>query len=83
MKRYLIAVAFAVFIIVGMFLLEQHMRTLANEWAELGVAIPLHDRILLGVAALWGTWGVLLSPVILAACIGIAVVTDLLKPQPR
>jgi hypothetical protein len=82
MKRYLIAIGIGLLIIAGMSLFAHHMRMLVNEWAETGVVIPLHDRILLGVAAQWMHWGVLLSSVILAACLGIAVVTDLLE-RPR
>jgi len=82
-KRYLIAIAVALLIIVGMSLFTHHMRMLVNEWAETGVAIPLHDRILLGLASQWMHWGILLSPVILAACVGVAVLTDVLKPRSR
>jgi len=76
MKRYLIAVGIGVLIVAGMFVFEHHMRALASEWAEAGVAIPLHNRIFFGVAALWGRLGILLSPVILAACVGVAVLAD-------
>ena len=81
MKKYLIALGVAFFIIAGVFVLEHSMRRLANEWAGLGVEISISDRILFGVAALWSRFWFLLSPVILAACMGIAVLTDLLRPQ--
>jgi hypothetical protein len=47
----------------------------------LGIEIALHDRILLGVAALWGHMWFMLSSVILAGCMGVALLTDLFKPQ--
>jgi hypothetical protein len=80
-KRYLIACGVGFLIILCMFALEYRMHALATEWAALGIEIPLHDRILLGVAALWGHMWFLLSPVILAGCMGVAVLTDVFKPR--
>ena len=81
MKRYVYTILACTAIFAGLFWFRHLMLVRAQEWANQGVAIPLSDRVMLGVAALWGRMWWLFMPFIYGIPLFIVALLHALKQQ--
>lgn len=65
LRPFIYALLASAVIIALMFVFQAIMQRKANVWADMDVAIPLYDRILLGIAELWSRFWILFVPVII------------------
>ncbi|MFL6299661.1 MAG: hypothetical protein ACJ71N_03505 [Terriglobales bacterium] len=81
MKRILVAIGIGVLVIIGLTIFSQQMRILVGGWAAQGKVLSSPQIICLELAAFWGQWKFLLSPLVLGACVGLAVLSSLIWPE--
>ncbi|HZR27689.1 MAG TPA: hypothetical protein VFA71_02830 [Terriglobales bacterium] len=67
LRPFIYALAASATIIAFLFVFQTIMERKANMWADMDVIIPLYDRILLGIAELWGRFWILFVPFIIGA----------------
>jgi len=67
LRLFVYALLASAAIIALMFVFQSIMQRKANMWADMDMVIPLYDRILLGIAELWGRFWILFVPFIIGA----------------
>jgi hypothetical protein len=74
MRRYVIAIVVAAVLIGGMFAFSLYMRARMDDNISEGIVLSLGERALFALAVLWRSGWWLLSPFILALCVGVAAI---------